>query len=418
MSVNVSSANLDSIIEIIESNNDLIEYDYRGHENQILIPRTIVIKINRLISTVGFKEDEYKEITKLGIKRGFELSGNDIVISKNGEFFIKLFEKTKKHQVNEKDKNTIANRYNGIDEEELEDFYDEFFEESENKKFFIRVAKEFVVTYLKSQKITNDIYEKHVFAYIHAIVFKRLVEIYDDSDGFFTGFAGYIFRIHFKEVFEHIADLILDEIAMSNATIIDFLKYYSQDIIVVSAKKYKVPSLESKEGLRWNVGSMLSITKIYIKSTKVLQSLQQEDISLNRQIQKLYIGNLTPLEYQSAQVQKRQSFDSDIVHHNKKLQRYVDLLSQINNQDQRSEMKKDIHSLKETISNLLQEKKDLSEESIDKGVLGQYTHMQKEIDTLNRQLKREQRIITQNRDSYKSIRESLIKALISKRQLL
>ena len=418
MPANVNSANLDSIIEVIELNDDLIEYDYKDHENQILIPKIIVDKINKLLSTTVLKERDFKEITKQSIKRGFELSGNDIVISKNGEFFIKLFEKTKKHQVDEKDKNTIANRYNGIDEEELEDFYDEFFGESENRKFFGYVAKEFVDTYLKSKKITNDIYEKNVFSYIHTIVFERLVEIYDDSDGFFTGFAGYIFRLHFKEVFEHIADLVLDEIAISNTTIIEFLKYYSQDIIVVGGKKYKVPSLESQEGLRWNVGSMLSITKIYIKSKKVIKNLLQETQNLNNQIKKLYIGNLTPLEYQTVQVQKRQSFDNDITHHNKKLERYVDLLNQINNEEQKSEMKKDIHSLKEIVSNLLQEKKNLSQESIDKGILSQYTHMQKEIDSVNRQLKREQRIIAQNKTAYQSIRESLIKALISKKQLL
>ena len=418
MYISLSSEKLDSIVEIIESNDELIEYDYKNKENQILIPKSIVQKLSAYMSKIDIKESDFKEAIKLSIKRGFELSNNDIVISKNGEFFIKLYEKIHKHQVDEKDKNTVAGRYNGIDEDELELFYDEFFAQSENKKFFLHVAKEFVNTYLKSKKITNEVYEKNVFSYIHAIVFERLVKIYDDSDGFFTGFAGYIFRIHFKEVFEYIADLLLDEMAMSSVTIIDFLKYYSQDIIVIDGKKYQVPSLESKDGLRWNVGSMLSITKIYIKSKKTVKSLQQESLELNKQVQKSYIGNLTPLEYQTAQIQKRQSFDNDIVHHNTKLERYVDLLSQINNEDQRSEMKKDIHALKDTVAKLLQEKKDLSEESIDKGILSQYTHMQKEIDSISRQLKREQRIIAQNKNAYQSIRESLIKALISKKQLL
>ncbi len=418
MSITISSEKLDTIVELIELNSELIQYDYKDKENQILIPKSIVKKLSTHMSKVDIKESDFKEAIKMSIKRGFELCSNDIVISKSGEFFIKLYDKIDKHQVDEKDKNTVAGRYNGIDKEELELFYDEFFQESENKKFFLYVAKEFVDIYLKSEKITNEVYEKNVFSYIHTITFKHLVEIYDDSDGFFTGFAGYIFRIHFKDVFEHIADLLLDEIAISNNTIIDFLKYYSQDIIVIGGKKYKVPSLESKEGLRWNVGSMLSITKIYIKSKRVVKTLQRETMNLNKEVQKLYIGNLTPLEYQTAQIQKRQNFDNDITHHNKKLERYVDLLSQIKNEEQRSEMKKDIHALKDTVTKLLQDKKDLSEESIDKGTLSQYTRLQKEIDSTSRQLKREQRIITQNKNSYQSIRESLIKALISKKQLL
>ena len=416
--MSINSEILNSIVELIESNNELIQYDYKGKVNQILIPKNMVDKIYTLLSNLGIKKDDFKEITKQCIKNGFELSGNDIVISKNGEFFIKLYEKIKKHQVDETEKDTIVNRYNGINEDELEEFYDEFFEDSTNRHFFKSVAIEFVEVYLKDKKITNDIYEKSAFAYIHNITFEHLIRIYDNSDGFFKGFAGYIFRFNFKEVFEDIADLLLDEISMSNAHIIEFLKYYSQDIIVYSGKKYKVPSLESNKGLRWNVGSMLSITRIYTKSKRVIVELQKEIIELNTQVNKLYIGNLTPLEYQTAQIQKRQSFDNDIAHEAKRLERYIDTLNHISDEEQKHEIKKDIHLIRETLSKLREEQKNLLDETIDKAILSQYTHLQKEIDSLNRQLKREKLIITQNKASYQSIRESLIKALISKKQLL
>ena len=418
MSVNISSEQLDSIIEVIESNNELIQYDYKGKENQILIPSVIVDEINRLLLSIGLYKDEFKECIKLAIKRGFELSSSDIVISKNGEFFIKLFEKTKKHEVDEKDKDTIANRYNGIDEEELELFYDEFFADSENKNFFASVAIEFVDTYLNDKKISNDMYEKNVFSYIHTITFENLVAMYDDSDGFFTGFAGYIFRIHFNDVFEHIADILLDEISMSNSHIIEFLKYYSQDIIVAGGKKYKVPSMEAQDGLRWNVGSMLSISRMYTKSKKMIKTLQKNIVDMNTEIKKLYIGNLTPLEYQTSQVQKRQSFDDDIIKYNKKIEKYLDNLNLSDNESEKKTIKKEIHFIKEDINRLKEEKNNLIEDSVNQGSARQYTKLQKELDSLTRQLKREQLIITQNKDSYKSIRESLIKALISKKQAL
>ena len=418
MTTNISSKQLDSIIEVIESNNELIQYDYQGKKNQILIPRVIVDKINRLLLNIGFNKHELKESVKLSIKRGFELSSSDIVISKNGEFFIKLFEKTKKHEVEEKDKNTIVNRYNGIDKEELELFYDEFFAESENKNFFVSVAIEFVDTYLNEKKITNDIYEKNVFSYIHTITFENLVTMYDDSDGFFTGFAGYIFRIHFNDVFEHIADLLLDEISMSNSHMIEFLKYYSQDIIVAGGKKYKVPSMETKDGLRWNVGSILSISRMYTKNKKMIKTLQKNIADMNTEIKKLYIGNLTPFEYQTSQIQKRQSFDEDITKHNKKIEKYLDNLNISDNQSEKQALKKEIHLTKEDINRLKEEKNNLIEDNVNQGNARQYSKLQKELDSLNRQLKREKLIITQNKDSYNSIRESLIKALISKKQLL
>jgi hypothetical protein len=164
----INTKHFDSIIELIKSNDELIEYDYRDKENQILIPKTLVDKLESSMSDIGIKESEYKESIRQSIKKGFELSSNDIVICKNREFFIKLYDKTKKHQVDEKDKNTIVNRYNGIEKEELEQFYDEFFADDENRKFFVSVAKDFVEIYLKDKKITNDNYEKNVFSYIHS----------------------------------------------------------------------------------------------------------------------------------------------------------------------------------------------------------------------------------------------------------
>ena len=104
MYISLSSEKLDSIVEIIESNDELIEYDYKNKENQILIPKSIVQKLSTHMLKINIKESDFKEAIKLSIKRGFELSNNDIVISKNGEFFIKLYEKIHKHQVDEKDK--------------------------------------------------------------------------------------------------------------------------------------------------------------------------------------------------------------------------------------------------------------------------------------------------------------------------
>ena len=186
----------------------------------------------------------------------------------------------------------------------------------------------------------------------------------------------------------------------------------------MGGKKFKVPSLESQEGLRWNVGSMLSIAKIYTKSKQAIKELEIGIIDLNKQIKKQYIGNLTPLEYQTIQIKKRQSFDNDLSLENKRLERHLDTLNLIDDIDKKHEIKKEIHLIKESINKLKERKSDLEEDIIEKSVLRQYTQLQKELDSFSRQLKREKLIITQNKESYQSIRESLVKALISKKQLL
>ena len=125
------------------------------------------------------------------------------------------------------------------------------------------MAQDFVQTYLIRKKILNEEYEKYVFSYIHTTTFENLTKIYDNNDAFFMGFAGYIFRIHFKEVFQYVSELILDQIAISNKHLIEFLNYYSQDILLIQNIKYKIPHIEADNGLRWTVPSMLSIVKIY-----------------------------------------------------------------------------------------------------------------------------------------------------------
>ncbi len=66
--------------------------------------------------------------------------------------------------------------------------------------------------------------KKTVFSRIQEITITHLNKTFDSNEEFLKGFSGYIFRIHFQEVFRHIADFILYEIADSNTDIVNFFK--------------------------------------------------------------------------------------------------------------------------------------------------------------------------------------------------
>jgi len=53
----------------------------------------------------------------------------------------------------------------------------------------------------------------------------------------------------------------------------EFLKYYSLDIIIIAGKKYKIPSLRTDTGQQWNSISILSVTKMYIKTKNSLEKI-------------------------------------------------------------------------------------------------------------------------------------------------
>ena len=201
------SVNLDDIIDIINENEDFIEYNYRGNENQILIKEELRDEIFDFASDIDNEEINKKELIKYSFRKALELDETDIIVVKKGSMFIKLLSKLKRKYVSKEGKSTLERRFNGIDEDELVSFYEEYFSH-DNKNFFTLVAKLFVDRYFIEEKIDNAEYEKNVFAYIHGIIIEQLVETFDHNKEFSKGFAGYIFRIHFQEVFTHISELI------------------------------------------------------------------------------------------------------------------------------------------------------------------------------------------------------------------
>ena len=414
----ITNKQLDSIVKIIEINEEYVVYDYRGKENQILITKELIEKLNSAINKFNENSLDSKEILKFVLRDAFELNESDLVLSKNGNIFIKLFNKVRRNSLQEQDRGTIASRYEGFEEEELESFYEEFFLDGTQKTFFLKVAKEFIKRYFLEQKISNTLYEKNVFGYIQAIVYEKLVAMYDNSDGFFNGFAGYMFRIHFKETFEYIADLILDEIANSNTYVMEFLNYYSSDVIVIKSVRYRVPNIEAESGLRWTGVSMLSIAKIYSKSRALIEEIVKESELLRKEIHALYIDDVSPLEYQTICVKERQELENEQADIMKKLNRYTDSLDYSKSEEEKTTLKLKIKEIKEILVEIREDRQNLAKKMVKQNIIRQYSELQKRLDSLTRQLKREKRLITQNRDAYISMRDSLVKALISKKQTI
>jgi len=407
---------LDDVIQLINDNEDLIQYSYKGKDNQLLISKVLVDKIYTMIEKDKSAEIDKKDLLKLVIRQAFELSKNDVVVSKSGQIFIKTFDEKTKQEVREKDVGTVAGRYNGFSEEELEDFHKEFFADEENKNFFELISKKFFQKYFTEEPINNEIYEKYVFSYIKQIIAEQLDSMYDDdNDSFFQGFAGYIFRIHFTEVFEYIADLMLYEIAINNNYIIKFLKYYSLNILVIGGKKYKVPSLETADGLRWNVVSMLSIAKVYTKSKRNLDQFKKEINKIHKEMSQFYVEGLSPNEYNALMFEKITQFEKEIQKQKLELEKNYDSLELSTDENEDRKIRREITKIKSRIETMFNQKKEIFNSMISKAKIHQYTNLQKELESLQKEYKKEKKIISQNQKAYMSMRNSLVKALTEKK---
>jgi hypothetical protein len=413
-----NSLHLDEIIDIIDENEELILYDYNGKDDQILIKDELKGKIFALVKSIKDEKIDKKELIKYAVREAFELDERDIVMLKKDCIFIKFFGTINKHEVLESEKNTIAARYNGFSEDDLKAFDKEHFSSEENKDFFLYVAETFVDKYLLEKKINNQDYEKNVFAYIQFIITEELINTFDYSEEFFKGFSGYIFRIHFKEVFGEIAELILAEIANSNDYMIEFLKYYSLDVVVVDGKKYKVPVLEAENGLKWNVLSMLSIVKLYTKTKSTINLINKEIDEKEEELFSLYVGKLSPIEYNKKLIEERQNLTNKLAESERELDKYYDSLKLSKDEEEKDDLRDEIDLIKKDMQEIREKNKEVLNKVISRDVIQKFTSLDKKVEGLIRQLKQDDRVLEQNEESFSSIKNSLVKALMSKKQPL
>jgi len=412
------SINLEALIEIIDKNEDLIEYNYNDKEDLICLKKELTLELTHFVNNINNEEINKKELLKYAIREAFELESSDIIIIKNSQIFIKLFDESNVKKVSDEERGTIASRYNGLDEDELKSFYNNFFLKEQNKNFFYLVAEQFVDTYMLDKKIDNLTYEKYAFTLIQSIVSEHLINTFDRNDDFFKGFSGYVFRIHFKEVFSHIANLILSELSASNRYIMDFLKYYSLNIVVLDGQKYRVPEIEASNGLKWNVASMMSIVKIYIKTEISLETIKEKKEELEEAISEYYINSLSPIEYNSKLSKDIEKISQNIVYLTKRLNIYTDSLDSSKNKDGAEGLKSEVRELQQEIESNKDEKNKLMSRMATKSQILKYNNIKREIDALKRQERRDEKILSQNKSAYLSIRNSLVKALTSKKTLI
>jgi len=411
------SINLDAIVDIIFKNDDLIEYDYKDVKNQILVKKALIHKIHHYLIDAEDENVNKKELIKHAIRIALDLEETDIIIHKQGHIFVKIIHEK---EVIKNVESKIAKMYNSIDEDELLEFDIEFFSDEQNKDFLKIVAEKFVQKYLIDKKISNDVYENNGFEYIQKIIFDEITYLYedDDDDEFFKGFAGFTFRRYFRDIYDYIADIILEEVALSNVQISEFLDYYSLNAIVVDGKKYRVPTLDAGNGLKWSVVSMLSIARIYTKTKANIEKLENDLMDIDDKIEELYIDDMSPREYQNSLINQRKEIEDVMEEENKELEKCYDSLKLSKDPKERKMLNQEIINIKIYLEELVEDKNILAEDMLDPEIIEQYYTLEDDADYIMSKLKREKKILKQNEETYVSIKHAIISALISKKQLI
>lgn len=410
--------NYNKLLDIIYDHEELIQNNYNSKDDQILIDNKLLVKIIDFFKTPKYSNIDKNELVKLVVRDVLELNSSDLIVIKKGHVFIKLYNDNNRHKVSSSEVNTVANRYNGIEEDELESFYSEYFSEEEIENLFFDISLIFVQKYFLEKHISNVQYEKDVFNLIQKLIIEDLEGKFECSREFYKGFSGYIFRKHFKLVFQFIAELLLKEIAFSNKHVIEFLKYYSSDVIVIDGRKYKVPELKAESGLKWHVVSMMALTKIYVKTQEYIFEAQNSIEKLDSKVLSMHIDDLSPIEYNSAYHKKYQQLSDKITTNARKIEEFRDSLEILKDEDESYNIRNELREFEDERIKLREKKAVLKSNKVEPRVITQYNKLIKELETIKRGIKVKQKVLQQNEDSFLSIKNALVKALISKKQLV
>ena len=113
-----------------------------------------------------------------------------------------------------------------------------------------------------------------------------------------------------------------------------------------------------------------------------------------------------------------EKISQELVSATQKADLYSDSMDLAKNNEEKESIRAELKSIKQEIQLKRDEKTQLTAKMIGKNELLRYNNTKKEIDVLTRQEKREERILEQNKESFLSIKNSLIKALTSKKVLV
>jgi len=396
---------IEEIINLIHDNHDLIDFNYNDVKDLIIIQNTLFQRITALSSD--------KELIKRAVLSALKLHNNELLIIKSDRIVIKIINNLKRNQIDEQNP-TVANRCNGYSIDEIEDLYNDYFDSETISEFIEDISYDVFKYLFVRKKITNNFYEKNVYPIIQKLIVDKL-DNFDVDITLKKGFAGYILRVNFIEVFTYIAEDILESIAYRDEYLMNWIKYYHGQVVVDGAQRYEAPALINTQGQKYNPSAIFGTIAMWYKTNEKIITLVKRLKDSKDKVGLLQIDNLSPREYKQELVLERQDFEKNIHDINERLEELMIQRQGLKDNDIKFEINEEIKELRQM---LREDKAELNEISIEVTSIDTDTSrgLEENIIRLQKSLTHEESIIKQNTKVFLSIKSALIKALTSKRK--
>jgi len=405
---------VENLVQLIEDNEQHVEFNYKGKKDQIVIDSVLQKKLYHFVTSIKDEKVNKKELIKYAIREVLELENEDLVLNKKTKIFIKLFKFTKRKEV-QAETETKANRYNGYTKKELQELYNEYFDKNSIGAFLKMMAKSVFEELFLEKQISNIQYEKNIYALVQLRIAEELVEFTDENMEFRKGFAGFMFRMNFLHFFNYLSEELLKEIANRNEYMLKWLKYYDGKVFVDEGEKYRSPELITPDEQRWNPAIVYSKVAVWFKTKDKIKLFQEKIIKIEESMQSLEVDGKSPLDYKESLFTKKKEKEEFIHKMNIEILNLIEEKHMLKDLEDKKEMTKKIFLLREELKEHHEEIRLIEEQIADVRTEGQYKKLSEEKFALTRDIKREKKNLEQNAKAYHSIKAAVTRAMTSKR---
>jgi hypothetical protein len=396
-----------SLIDVITNNEDLIDFDHNGIKDLNVIDGKLFDEIIATVNNIEDSNIDKKDFIKKAIKTFFNLEDQDLIIIKKEQIVVKVIQSIQRDETEK--------RFNGFSEDEIDKLYNKYFTK-DSLNHFIKEISLSIFKYLFIRKqVTNDYYEKNVYTIIQNYIAGELSDFKDENDEFRKGFAGYIFRINFVDVFSHISDQILEAISYRDDYLMAWIKYYNGQIIIKHDQRYEAPSIVNSDGLKYNPSALFGTIAMWFKTKEKIQTLRKRLRDIHKELDKLKVHDLSPIEYKDSLVNERQDIEKDLSDANERIKVLLDEKRLNKDEEKKYDINDEIQELRLDVK---EDRKEL--EAINSEIMTIDTISTKRLEEdrtrIEKDIIREEKALKQNQKVYHSIQSALVKALTSKKK--
>jgi len=402
-----------TLINLINDNEDLVDFEHKGIKDLTVIHGRLFDDVMNVVKDLNDDVDN-KNFIKKAIREVFELEDRDIVLVKQKQIVIKVLQHVQRNEVDDT-KPSIANRFNGFPEQEIERLYEEYFDKTSLNIFIKKISNDVFKYLFVRKQVNNDYYESNIYSIIQNHIANELTEIEDKNAEFKKGFAGYIFRINFIDVFSNISDKILEAISYRDDYLMSWIKYYNGQVIIKQGRRYEAPSIINNNGQKYNPSAIFGTIAMWFKTRDKINMLKKRLKDVDKNLEKLRIDNLSPIEYKDELLQEKIYLENYISEANDRIKELLDKRLVTKDENMAYDINDEIQELR------LEIKEDRIElEDINFHVMNIDTISTKRLEEdkarLEKDVVREEKALQQNFKVYQSMQSALVKALTSKRK--